>query len=179
LLNATGRGLTDRIAVLDTRGQGRLASRIKWLTVENFSGINGDKTMNLHGFDIRADVHSDTLHILLVNHRPPQDPETGEPLDATIVGANSTIEHFQTEVGSDAMRHVKTYADPLIQTPNRAAWMNNHSFVFTNDHSGKVGLVSSILHAENLLLSNIYVSFQLKTLKILTDILSAESLILS
>ena len=143
-LNASGRGLTDRIAVLDTRGQGRLASRIKWLSVENFSGIKGDGTMNLHGFDIRTDEESDTLHIVLINHRPPIDPEKGQLLDAAIVGANSTIEHFQTRAGGDTMRHVRTYADPLIQTPNRVAWVTCDSFVFTNDHSGKVGFVSTL-----------------------------------
>jgi arylesterase/paraoxonase len=143
-LNASGRGLTDRIAVLDTRGKGRLASRIKWLSVENFSGIKGDGTMNLHGFDIRADEESDTLHIVLINHRPPIDPEKGQLLDAAIVGANSTIEHFQTRAGGDTMRHVRTYADPLIQTPNRVAWVTSDSFVFTNDHSGKVGFVSTL-----------------------------------
>lgn len=144
-LNASGRGLVDRIAVLDTRGQGRLASRIKWLSMENFSGINGDGAMNLHGFDIRAEEQSDTLHILLINHRPPIDAESGKFLDATVVGANSTIEHFQTELGGDTIRHVRTYANPLIQTPNRVAWVADDSFVFTNDHSGKVGFVSFVL----------------------------------
>lgn len=143
-LNTTARGLTDRIAVLDTRGPGRLASRIKWLSVENFEGIKGDATLNLHGFDIRVDENTDALHILLINHRPPMNPENGEPLDARIVGANSTVEHFQTEVGSDNMRHVRTYADHLIQTPNRVAWVTDHSFVFTNDHSAKVGIVGSL-----------------------------------
>jgi arylesterase/paraoxonase len=145
-LNATARGLMDRIAVLDTRGSGRLASRIIWLSVEDFSGIRGDKTLNLHGFDVRVDEDTEALHILLINHRPPIDPENGEPLDGTVFGANSTIEHFQTEVGSDTMRHVKTYTDPLIQTPNRVAWLTDHSFVFTNDRSGKVGHVSFLIY---------------------------------
>jgi arylesterase / paraoxonase len=112
--------------------------------VENFSGIKGDGTMNLHGFDIRHDKNTDVLHILLINHRPPIDLEHGEPLDATIIGANSTIEHFRTEVDSDSMRHVRTYANALIQTPNRVAWATDDSFVFTNDHSVKVGFVSSL-----------------------------------
>jgi arylesterase / paraoxonase len=148
-LNASARGLTDRIAVLDTRGPGRLASRIKWLSVENFSGVNGDGTLNLHGFDIRGDRNTDVLRIILINHRPPIDPVTGEALDATIVGANSTIEQFQTTVGGDTMRHLRTYIDPLIQTPNRVAWVTEHSFVFTNDHSNKVGFVSSLSNILN------------------------------
>lgn len=141
--NASGRGLTDGIAVLDTRGPGRLASRLKWLSMPHFSGINGDGTLNLHGLSIRADPHTDVLHILLNNHRPPLDPRTGAPLDAAQVGANSTLEHFETRVGSAQMRHVRTYTDPLIATPNRVAWLSEDAFVFTNSHSGKVGFVSA------------------------------------
>jgi arylesterase/paraoxonase len=141
-LNATGRGLADRIAVLDTRGPGRLASRIQWLSIENFSGTNGDGRLNLHGLDIRTDKHTNVLRILLVNHRPPIDPATGEVLDATKHGANSTIEQFQTEVGSSSMRHVRTYFHTVIQTPNRVAWVSDHSFLFTNDHTNKIGPVS-------------------------------------
>ncbi|RDL32038.1 uncharacterized protein BP5553_09440 [Venustampulla echinocandica] len=143
-LNASGRGTTDRIAVLDTRGEGRLASRIQWLSTENFSGVNGDGTLNLHGLDVRADKHTDMLRILLVNHRPPIDPVTGELLDATKVGANSTIEEFQSKAGSSTMRHIRTYFNDVIQTPNRVAWVNDHAFVFTNDHNAKVGTLRGL-----------------------------------
>lgn len=130
------------MAVLDTRGQGSVASRLKWLTPENFSGVKGDGSLNLHGFDIRASAHTDDLRILLINHRPPFDPVTGEPLDATKVGANSTIEQFQTKARSDKMRHVRTYIDEHINTPNRVAWVTEDTFVFTNFMSDKVGFVS-------------------------------------
>ncbi|CAD6439837.1 d2e48381-ef00-44f2-b72b-3f08d3d74d6b [Sclerotinia trifoliorum] len=139
-LNASGRGLTDKIAILDTRGNGPLESRIQWMKTENFSGNNGDGTFNLHGFDIRQDAETDTLRILLVNHRIPIDPITGDSLDASILGANSTIELFHSNVGSDSMRHVRTYTDPAIQTPNRVAWVDDDAFVFTNDRSAKIGL---------------------------------------
>lgn len=144
-LNSTGRGLTDRVAVLDTRGPGRLASRIKWITAENFPGIQGDGTFNLHGFDVLVDKNTDILRILLINHRPPFDPVTGEPLDAMKVGANSTIELFQTKAGSDTMRYIRTYANDVILTPNRVQWVSDHSFVFSNDKSSKVGFVSSFI----------------------------------
>jgi hypothetical protein len=134
--------LLDRIVVLDTRSPGRLEDRVQWITPENFPGINGDETVNLHGFDVRADPNTNTLRLLLINHRPPIDPITGKALDAKVVGANSTIELFQTKAGSDTMRHIRTYAHELIQTPNRVTWVNDHAFVFTNDHTAKVGLVS-------------------------------------
>jgi arylesterase/paraoxonase len=153
-LNASGRALTDRIAILDTRSKGRLASRIKWITLENFAGVNGEAILDLHGLDIRADKHTDMLRILLVNHRPPVDPITGEYLDASVVGANSTIEQFLTKAGTTTMRHIKTFAHPLIHTPNRVAWVTDTSFVISNDHSGKVGLVSTAaLFLINLLLT--------------------------
>ncbi|KAF7874879.1 hypothetical protein EAF04_002053 [Stromatinia cepivora] len=138
-LNASGRGLTDRIAILDTRGNGSLESRLQWMTTENFSGNNGDGTFNLHGFDIRPDAKTDTLRILLINHRLPIDPITGASLDAVSLGANSTIELFHSQLGSGSMRHVRTYTDPAIQTPNQVAWVDDDAFVFTNDHSAKVG----------------------------------------
>ncbi|CZS93626.1 related to serum paraoxonase/arylesterase [Rhynchosporium agropyri] len=143
-LNATGRGLTDRMAVLDTRGPGSLASRLKWLSTENFSGINGDGTLNLHGFDIRADEQTGILHVLLINHRPPFDPMTGKPLDASKIGANSTFEQFQTKPGTNTMRHVRTYANDVIKTPNRVAWVTEDTFVFTNYLSAKAGLRSKV-----------------------------------
>jgi arylesterase/paraoxonase len=142
-LNASARSLTDRIAVLDTRGQGHIRDRIQWLSIENFPGNNGDGTLNLHGFDIRSDKNTDILRMLVVNHRPPIDQATGEVLDATLIGANSTIEHFITKVGSSTMRYIRTTFDPLIQTPNNVAWVSDDSFVVTNDHSAKIGFVSS------------------------------------
>jgi arylesterase / paraoxonase len=153
-LNAYGRERKDRVAVVDTRKPGPLSSRIQWLTVENFPGINGDSSLDLHGLDIRPDEHTDTLRILLVNHRPPINPVTGELLDATSIGANSTIEQFQTKAGSSTMRYVRTYAHKAIQTPNRVAWVNDHAFVFTNDHSGKVGLVRKVPYHANFIITD-------------------------
>ncbi|KAI9646582.1 hypothetical protein NHQ30_004577 [Ciborinia camelliae] len=138
-LNASGRGLTDRIAILDTRGSGPLKSRLQWMTTENFFGNNGDGTFNLHGFDIRSDPKTDILRILLINHRPPIDFINGDALDPVKLGANSTIELFHSQIGSGSMRHVRTYTNPAIQTPNQVAWVNDDDFLFTNDHSAKVG----------------------------------------
>jgi arylesterase/paraoxonase len=140
-LNASGRGLTDQIVILDTRGTGSLASRIRRLAPHNFSGVQGDGTLNLHGLDIWEDSKQ-KLHILLINHRPPFDPTTGQALDATKVGANSTIELFEAAADGSIMHHVRTYHDNAIQTPNDVAWIGEDAFVFTNDHSWKVGLVS-------------------------------------
>ena len=143
LLNATGRRGKDRMAILDTRGQGPVSGRLKWMEPTNFAGNNGDGTLDLHGFDIKIDENfPKMLKMLLINHRPPLDPITGELLDATKVGANSTVELFETTVGDTEMRHLKTYRHEAIKTPNRVAWVRGEGFVFTNDKSSKVGFVS-------------------------------------
>ena len=142
-LNAPGCFSNDRIAVLDTRASGPFSKRLSWMTTPDFTGNHGDGVLVLHGMDIRADASKPPkLTLLLVNHRPPMDPNTGTLLDATKIGGNSTIEVFEAVLGETVMRHVKTYYDPAIDTPNNVAWVSDESFVFTNDHNSKVGFVS-------------------------------------
>ena len=143
-LNASGRSSNDRLAILDTRASGPVGDRLRWMTTPSFYGNHGDGVLTLHGMDIKADESTTPkLKILLNNHRPPMDPETGLLLDATQLGGNSTIEVFEAVLGETTMKHIKTYSDPvIINTPNNVAWVSEDSFVFTNDHSSKVGLVS-------------------------------------
>ena len=132
------------MAILDTRASGPVSNKLKWMTMTNFDGINGDGTIGIHGFDVQVgDGNPPTLHMLLVNHRPPLDPQTGAFLDATKVGANSTIELFETTLGETEIRHLKTYHHLAIQTPNNVAFVDDRSFVLSNDKSHKVGLVRS------------------------------------
>jgi arylesterase/paraoxonase len=143
--NTSARSLTDRIAILDSRGSGPIASRLEFMTLKNFSGNNGDGTINLHGISMHESADG-TLSILLNNHRPSIDPETGAEYDAKLMGANSTIELFRSKVGSAEMTHVKTWADETIQTPNKIIFANpaesDEEILWTNDHSGKIGIVS-------------------------------------
>ncbi|RFU32753.1 hypothetical protein B7463_g3558, partial [Scytalidium lignicola] len=144
LVEPLRRSLNDRMAVLDTRGEGTIASRLKWISMENFLGTNGDEAITMHGIDVRPVPNSNKLRVLLVNHRPSVDPVTGEFLDSQKIGGNSTIEVFEMALGGDTMRHVKTYADEVIQVPNRAQWIDDNSFVFTNDHDRKVGMLRNL-----------------------------------
>lgn len=82
--NLPGRPMSDHVAVLDTRSLKPLKSRIKWLRVKNFSGNNGNGTLNLHGNDIREDPVSGKLQLLAINHRTPLDPITGVSLDLNL-----------------------------------------------------------------------------------------------
>ena len=100
-----------------------------------YIGAIGDGTLDLHGFDVEV-VNSEKLRFWMINHRPPVDADK-RYLDATKVGANSTVEVFEVTRGSDEMVHIKTIADKAIDTPNKLAATGNGGFVMTNDKSSK------------------------------------------
>ena len=68
------------------------------------------------------------------------------PADPYEVGADSTVEVFNTSPGEKDMHFVATYKDPIISTPNDiVAGPDDMTFYFTNDHgSVKSGLVSLV-----------------------------------
>lgn len=83
------------------------------------------------------------IDLMLINLQPSADPESGKFLDQYAHGANTTIEHFTTGAEATAMKHVRTFADQGISTPNRVAVLDDKTFYITNDHGPhKVGLVS-------------------------------------
>jgi arylesterase / paraoxonase len=132
----------DRMAILDTRASGPVSKRLKWMDLIDFPGINGDGTINLQGFDVHVgNDDPPTLRMLLVNNRPFLDPVWGTVLDAAKLGANATIELFETTLGSTKLRYVKTFSDPAIKTPNNVAFVGPDSFVLTNDKSAINGFV--------------------------------------
>lgn len=102
---------------------------------EGYDGATGDGTLDLLGFDVEV-VDAATLRFWFINHRPPVDADR-KYLDATKIGANSTIDVFELKRGKDKMAHIKTVADPEVKTPNNIAVMKDGSFVVTNDHSAK------------------------------------------
>lgn len=99
----------------------------------------GDVELDLLGFDAEI-LDGDTIEFTFVNERPPVGPFNNY-IDASVVGANSTIDVFEMKRGADTMRHVRTIWSPNVPTPNRVAALGNGEFVVTNDHSAKVGLV--------------------------------------
>ena len=124
--NATGKSSSDYVAVFDPSTE-----KIKRLQMEGFKYSRG---LSVHGMEVVASKqHPSELLIYLVNHRHPLPP--AEAID---VGADSTIEVFTTSPGSDEMRFVATYKDPVIATPNDiVAGSEDMSFYFTNDHGFK------------------------------------------
>jgi len=87
----------------------------------------------------------------VINACPPVD-EDGNALDATIVGANATIEVFELTRGSLELEYVKTIVSDAVLTPNNVAATWNGGVVVTNDHNAKIGIVCSFSQSIKLLL---------------------------
>jgi hypothetical protein len=134
LFNVSARSRTDHISVLNIDEPG--PDGLYGLHQLKFD-YPGD--LDLHGFDIKR--IGDQQRFWLINHRPPVDPATGEPLNPRKVGANSTIEIFDLEASSSTLVHVKTISSEAIISPNNLAVANDGvGILVTNDHDEKAGM---------------------------------------
>jgi len=107
----------------------------------DYKSSSGGKEIDLFGFEIEH-LSPTRLRFWLINNRPPIDSD-GNPLDATKVGANSTIEVFEHTIGSKTLEFVKTIFSDRIITPNGLAADGQGGVFVTNDHDYKVGFVST------------------------------------
>lgn len=125
----------------DTRGTGSIEERTKHVKLQGFSGLYGEGSFTSHGMGAWVDPTpgSDRIRLFLVNHRPTIDPVTQALVLDENTGANSTIEIFETTVGSDTAQHIRTVAHPLLRTPNDVDGLGPDSFYVTNDHHIKRG----------------------------------------
>lgn len=139
LFNVSARSRTDHISVLNIDEPG----------VDGFYGLHQLKIdyagdLDLQGFDVKR--IGDRQRFWLINHRPPVDPATGEPLDPRKVGANSTIEMFDLDTPSSTLVHVKTIASEAIISPNNlAVAADGIGFLVTNDHDAKAGMFRDLV----------------------------------
>ncbi|KIJ67908.1 hypothetical protein HYDPIDRAFT_107441 [Hydnomerulius pinastri MD-312] len=127
--NASGRSELDYVATYDP--QTDAINRLE------FTGLPSRGGISLHGMDVVASSEDPSvLYVYLVNHRK---PETGDPWK---VGADSVIELFETQVGGNTLKHLKTFEDStVILTPNDVVGSpDGKSFHFTNDHMRKAGI---------------------------------------
>ncbi|KAI0305564.1 hypothetical protein B0F90DRAFT_1699080 [Multifurca ochricompacta] len=102
------------------------------LTFQDFPSTQGYAS---HGMDVVPSASDPReLYVYAINHRKPvQGP-------AKQIGADSVVEIFTTTVGGKTLKHIKTVADPVINTPNDIVGSSDgRSFYFTNDHGVKVG----------------------------------------
>ncbi|KAF9244912.1 hypothetical protein BU15DRAFT_85756 [Melanogaster broomeanus] len=130
-LNAAGMSETDYVATYDPKTDA--INRLQ------FSGLPSRGPISLHGMDVVASSEDPSiLYVYLVNHRK---PETGDPRK---VGADSVIELFKTQIGSNTLEHVRAFQDlSVVVTPNDVVGSpDGKSCHFTNDHGQKTGLPS-------------------------------------
>lgn len=102
------------------------------LDTPDFSGVNGDGKMNLVG--LTGVDRERSVELYLVNNRPSLNVTTGVIADQTKIGANSTIEHFRIRLDAQEVKHLRTFFEPAITTPNNIATRGDGSFYITNDH---------------------------------------------
>ena len=131
----------DHVSVLsiDSPGVNGLFS-LRQLTPINY--VEGTATeLSLHGFDVEV-IDNHRLRFWMINHQPFVDRDYGSRTrpNAYRHGANSTVELFDVVRGGKEMRHVKTIADGVINTPNNLAATGDGGILITNDHSGKGSL---------------------------------------
>lgn len=139
--NVSARELKDHVSVLslDTPDLAGLFNIHTLQITGDYQSSSGGRDIDLLGLDI--EVLSDSrLRFWLVNARPPVD-RAGNSVDATVFGANSTIEVFELTRGELELEFVKTIVSDAIVTPNNLVATSNGGVMFTNDHSAKVGMV--------------------------------------
>ncbi|KAF5544489.1 serum paraoxonase arylesterase [Fusarium phyllophilum] len=130
--NLSGRSQRDAIVALDIDKPIDNGFAFRALKTPDFKGTAGDGLINLAGFSGVEQKNGD-IDLFLVNLRPSIDAD-GKLVDQYVHGGNATIEHFVTGPQATEMKHVRTYANHGIATPNRVAAMNDKSFYISNDH---------------------------------------------
>jgi len=108
--------------------------KIQQTSYENYPG---DADLDLVGFDVEI-VDISTLRFWLLNQRPPYDAN-GTMLDASKLGANTTIDVYDFKHRAKTMKYIATGKSPALHSPNKIAWMGGNNFVVSNDRSAKVG----------------------------------------
>jgi hypothetical protein len=135
--NASGRGLTDHVSVLnldDPNQDGFYGLRTLDIT-GGYRSSAGNKVIDVHGFDIEV-LSATRLRFWMINHRPPVD-NAGNLLDTKIYGANSTIEVFEHTRGSTTLEYIKTIISDAVFTPNNLVATGDGGVLITNDHNSK------------------------------------------
>ncbi|KAF5601707.1 serum paraoxonase arylesterase [Fusarium subglutinans] len=130
--NISGRSERDAIVALDIDKPTDNGLEFRTLITPSFEGTAGDGLVNLAGFSGVEQENGD-IDLFLVNLRPAIDAD-GKLADQYVHGGNSTIEHFVTGPQATEMKHVRTYAQHGITTPNRVAALGDGSFYISNDH---------------------------------------------
>ncbi|KAI7764796.1 hypothetical protein LZL87_004001 [Fusarium oxysporum] len=130
--NISGRSQRDAIVALDIDKPIDNGFQFRALKTPGFKGTAGDGLVNLAGFS-GVEQEDGYIDLFLVNLRPSIDAE-GRLVDQYVHGGNATVEHFVTGLQATEMKHVRTYANQGIVTPNRVAALGDKTFYISNDH---------------------------------------------
>ncbi|OLN81104.1 Serum paraoxonase/lactonase 3 [Colletotrichum chlorophyti] len=142
-LNASGRSTRDAIIAMNIDSPKGDSYEFRTLATPGFSGTAGDGLLQLVGLTGIDAPAGDRVELLLVNNRPSVDAVTGDLLDQASVGHNATIEVFETGPQATEMKHIRTFADGHISTPNNVAALSSEAFYITNDNGRhKTGVMS-------------------------------------
>lgn len=149
----SARDLKDHISVLDIDhpGPDGLYGLRTLKIVGDYRSSTGGKEIDVHGIDIES-ISPTRLRFWMINHRPAID-SNGNQLDPKKVGANSTIEVFEHEKGSENLQWVRTIFSDTVSTPNNLIAMGDGEALVTNDHNSKTGAVSTPLTYSNKILT--------------------------
>ncbi|KUJ14191.1 serum paraoxonase/arylesterase-like protein [Mollisia scopiformis] len=135
----SARDLRDHVSVLDLDHPGEDGLfGLRTLTITgDYRSSSGGKEIDVHGLDVEH-LSPTRLRFWMINHRPPVDAE-GNALDPKVVGANSTIEVFEHEKGSQNLEWIRTISDDAVSTPNNLVAAGDGGVLITNDHTSKTG----------------------------------------
>ncbi|KAG7407925.1 Serum paraoxonase/arylesterase 1 [Fusarium oxysporum f. sp. rapae] len=128
--NISGRSQRDTIVALDIDKPIDNGFQFRALKTPGFEGTAGDGLVNLAGFS-GVEQENGYIDLFLVNLRPSIDAE-GRLVDQYAHGGNATVEHFVTGLQTTEMKHVRTYANQGIVTPNRVAALGDKTPVAPN-----------------------------------------------
>ncbi|KAF5545142.1 serum paraoxonase arylesterase [Fusarium mexicanum] len=130
--NISGRSERDAVVALDIDKPTDSGFEFRALKTPGFEGTAGDGLVNVAGFSGIEQENGD-IDLFLVNLRASIDTD-GKLVDQYVHGGNATIEHFVTGPQATEMKHVRTYANHGITTPNRVAALGDKSLYISNDH---------------------------------------------
>ncbi|PMD46608.1 hypothetical protein L207DRAFT_561906 [Hyaloscypha variabilis F] len=135
----SARDIKDHVSVLniDKPGKDGMYGLHKLEITGNYRSATGGQDIDLNGFDIEV-LSGSRLRFWMVNNRPAVD-DAGAFLDASKVGANSTIEIFEHKRGSKKLEFVKTIWSEAVPAPNNVAASGDGSVFVTNDHDNSAG----------------------------------------
>ncbi|PHH92695.1 hypothetical protein CDD83_5932 [Cordyceps sp. RAO-2017] len=117
----------------------------KTLKARSLRFENFEKPFVTHGIDVFDDPRrnkGEAIYIFAVNHVPNVEYYGKGRRDVS--KSRSVVEIFHYTIGSDSVKHIRTVWHPLLTTPNDILALSPESFLVTNDHFYREGVMRQI-----------------------------------